>query len=178
MSRIGRTPITIPAGVTVTVTDKAVVVKGQKGELSTQLLPHISVAVADGTVIVSRNSEDKHVRSCHGLIRSLLANNIEGVANGFKKTLKLVGTGYRVQAKGTGLSLAVGYSHPVDVQPPQGVQLKVEGQDTVHIEGIDKHMVGQVAANIRKVRPPEPYKGKGIRYEDEVVRKKQGKAAA
>ncbi len=178
MSRIGRTPITIPAGVTVTVANKKVVVKGQKGELTTQLLPHITASVADGIVTVSRSAEDKQTRASHGLVRSLVNNNVEGVTNGFKKTLKLIGTGYRVQAKGSGISLAVGYSHPVEVQPPAGVHLKVEGQDTIHIEGIDKHMVGQVAANIRKVRPPEPYKGKGIRYESEVVRKKQGKAAA
>ncbi len=178
MSRIGRTPIAIPAGVTITVTNKTVVVKGQKGELTTALLPHISATQAEGELTIARNAEDKQTRANHGLIRSLVNNNVEGVTNGFKKTLKLVGTGYRVQAKGTGVSLAVGYSHPVDVKPPAGVVLKVEGQDTIHIEGIDKHMVGQVAANIRKVRPPEPYKGKGIRYESEVVRKKQGKAAA
>ncbi len=178
MSRIGRTPITIPAGVTVTVTPKSVVVKGPKGELSTKLLAHLTATVAESELTIARSAEDKQTRANHGLIRSMVANNVTGVTEGFKKTLKLIGTGYRTQAKGAGISLAVGYSHPIDILPPAGVHLKVEGQDTIHIEGIDKHMVGQVAANIRKVRPPEPYKGKGIRYENEVVRKKQGKAAA
>ncbi|MBP9819496.1 50S ribosomal protein L6 [Candidatus Woesebacteria bacterium] len=178
MSRIGRKAVAVPAGVTVTVADQKVVVKGPKGELSLPLLRGITVVVADDQLNVSRSGDEKQARANHGLIRSLLANTIIGVTQGFRKTLKLVGTGYRVQAKGAGLSLAVGYSHPVEVSAQQGISLKVEGQDTIYIEGIDKQQVGQVAANIRKVRPPEPYKGKGIRYEDEVVRKKQGKAAA
>ncbi len=178
MSRIGRKAVAVPAGVTVTVADQKVVVKGPKGELSLPLMRGITVAVADDQLNVSRSSDEEQARANHGLIRSLLANTIIGVTQGFRKSLKLVGTGYRVQAKGAGLSLAVGYSHPVEVPAQQGITLKVEGQDTIHIEGIDKQQVGQVAANIRKVRPPEPYKGKGIRYEDEVVRKKQGKAAA
>lgn len=178
MSRIGRKPISIPSGVTVTVANSVVTVKGPKGELNTPLLSNITAEVANDEVVVTRSAEDKQTRASHGLIRSLIANSVEGVTQGYKKTLKLVGTGYRAQAKGAGISLAVGFSHPVDVAPHQGISLKVEGQDTIHIEGIDKHLVGQVAANIRMIRPPEPYKGKGIRYEDEVVRKKQGKAAA
>ncbi len=178
MSRIGLKAISIPQGVTVTITEKSVDVKGPKGQLSVDLLSGIKVAVEENEVKVTRTNDEKQTRAFHGLIRSLIENNIEGVLNGYKKTLKLVGTGYRAKAQGAGVSLAVGYSHPVDITPLQGVSLKVEGTDTIHIEGIDKQAVGQVAADIRKVRPPEPYKGKGIKYEDEVVRRKQGKAAA
>lgn len=178
MSRIGRTPITIPQGVTVTVNGTSVVVKASKGELTVEIPAHISVAVEGDTVTVSRSNDEKHTKSLHGLVRSLINNSIEGVTEGFKKTLKLVGTGYRVKAQGKGVELSVGYSHPVAITPVDGVELKVEGQDTIHVSGYDKQKVGQVAAEIRKVRPPEPYKGKGIRYEDEVVRRKQGKAAA
>ena len=178
MSRIGLKAISIPQGVTVTITEKSVDVKGPKGQLSVDLLSGIKVAVEENEVKVTRINDEKQTRAFHGLIRSLIENNIEGVSNGYKKTLKLVGTGYRAKAQGAGVSLAVGYSHPVDITPLQGVSLKVEGTDTIHIEGIDKQAVGQVAADIRKVRPPEPYKGKGIKYEDEVVRRKQGKAAA
>lgn len=177
MSRIGKKVIAIPTGVTVSVAGSEVVVRGPKGELK-QLVPSgITVAVAEGQVQVSRESDDKYVRALHGLIRSLLSNHIKGVVDGFKKTLKLVGTGYRATAKGQGLSLALGFSHPVEFSPDAGVSLKVEGTDTIHIEGINKHDVGQVAANIRKIRPPEAYKGKGIRYENEVIRLKPGKTA-
>ncbi|NCN51110.1 MAG: 50S ribosomal protein L6 [Candidatus Pacebacteria bacterium] len=178
MSRIGRTPITIPQGVTVTVTGKSVVVKGTKGELIVEIPAKIAVSVEGDSVQVTRKNEEKHTKSLHGLVRSLINNSITGVAEGFKKTLKLVGTGYRAKAQGKAVELSVGYSHPVVITPIDGVEIKVEGQDTVHIMGFDKQKVGQVAAIIRKVRPPEPYKGKGIRYEDEVVRRKQGKAAA
>lgn len=178
MSRIGRTPITIPQGVTVTVNGDLVVVKASKGELTVAIPAHIAVAVEGDTVTVSRSNDEKHTKSLHGLVRSLINNSILGVTEGFKKTLKLVGTGYRVKAQGKGVELSVGYSHPVSITPIDGVELKVEGQDTIHVSGFDKQKVGQVAAEIRKVRPPEPYKGKGIRYEDEVVRRKQGKAAA
>lgn len=178
MSRIGRTPITIPQGVTVTVAAKSVVVKGTKGELTIEIPAKIAVAVEDTSVVVTRKNEEKHTKSLHGLVRSLLNNSVVGVSEGFKKTLKLVGTGYRAKAQGKSVELSVGYSHPVVIAPIDGVEIKVEGQDTIHIVGTDKQKVGQIAAEIRKVRPPEPYKGKGIRYEDEVVRRKQGKAAA
>lgn len=178
MSKIGRRAIAIPQGVTVEVTTTEVVVKGPKGSISTPLLRGIGVTVADNEVVVSRQNDEKQTKAFHGLLRSLLNNNIAGVANGFKKTLKLIGTGYRVAAKGKGLSLSVGFSHPVEFTAPDTIKLTVEGSDTIHIEGFDKQVVGQVAANIRAIKPPEPYKGKGIRYEDEVVRRKQGKAAA
>jgi large subunit ribosomal protein L6 len=178
MSKIGRVPISIPSGVTVTVQPDQVVVKGPKGELSTKLVKGISVAVEDNAVVVTRANDEIQTKAFHGLVRSLIENTIEGVTNGYKKTLKLTGTGYRVTQKGQGISLAVGFSHPVEVAPADGVKVTTEGQDTIHIEGIDKQAVGQMAANIRKVRPPEPYKGKGIRYENEEVRRKQGKTAA
>lgn len=178
MSKIGRVPISIPNGVTVTVESDQIVVKGPKGELSTPLVKGISVAVQENEVVVTRANDEIQTKALHGLIRSLVKNTIEGVSNGYKKTLKLVGTGYRVSQKGQGISLSVGFSHPVDVVPVNGVKVTVEGQDTIHVEGIDKQAVGQMASNIRKVRPPEPYKGKGIRYENEEVRRKQGKTAA
>lgn len=178
MSRIGKKSISIPQGVTVTQDGNEVVVKGAKGELRTALTRHISVVIADGSLTVERANNEKQTRAAHGLVRSLLQNNISGVTKGYKKTLKLLGTGYRVQAKGKGIDLAVGLSHHVEFVPIDGVQVAVEGTDTIHVTGIDKQQVGQVAANIRKIRPPEVYKGKGIRYEDEVVRLKPGKTAA
>lgn len=178
MSRIGRKSIVLPAGVTITVTNKVAEVKGPKGQLMVDILPKITIEVKEGEVIVGRSSEDKKTRSFHGLIRSLMQNHVVGVTEGYKKTLKLIGTGYRAKAQGAGVSLAVGYSHPVEVMAVNGVNLKVEGTDTIYLEGIDKQAVGQLAADIRKIRPPEPYKGKGIRYENEVVIRKQGKAAA
>jgi len=178
MSRIGNKPITIPNGVTITITDKSVSVKGSKGELIVDLLPGISVEQAENQVIVKRSDDERQTKAFHGLIRSLIENHIVGVSEGYKKTLKMVGTGYRVASKGAGISLSVGFSHPVEFVAQTGVKVTVEGNDTIYIEGIDKQAVGQVAANIRKIKPPEPYKGKGIRYEDEVVRKKAGKTAA
>ncbi len=178
MSRIGRTPISIPQGVTVTATAEVVTVKGPKGELVTSIPAKIKVAVADGMVVVTRSNDEKPTKALHGLVRSLVNNTIIGVTAGYKKTLKLIGTGYRAKAQGQGIQLAVGFSHPVDVPAKPGISLKVEGTDTIYVEGTDKQQVGQMAAEIRKIRPPEPYKGKGIRYEDEVVRRKQGKAAA
>ncbi len=177
MSRIGRKSITIPAGVTVQVSGVNVSVKGPKGENQVLVLPGIEVAVADNAVSVSRTNEERQTRAFHGLIRSLINNAVIGAAQGYKKTLKLIGTGYRVTAKGTGVSLALGFSHPVEIKPDAGIKLIVEGNDTIHIEGVDKHAVGQMAANIRAIRPPEPYKGKGVRYVDEVVRRKAGKTA-
>ena len=178
MSRIGRKSITLPAGVTITVANNVVDVKGPKGQLKIDVLPGITVEVKNNEVIVDRKNEVKQTRAFHGLIRSLIQNNIIGVTEGYKKTLKLIGTGYRAKAQGAGVSLAVGYSHPVEVQAVNGVTIKVQGNDTIYLEGIDKQAVGQLAADIRKIRPPEPYKGKGIRYEDEAVIRKQGKAAA
>jgi large subunit ribosomal protein L6 len=178
MSRIGRKAITLPAGVNVTVDAAKVTVTGPKGSLTVELLPGITVEVAEDQVNVGRKNELKQTRAFHGLVRSLINNHVNGVANGYKKTLKLIGTGYRVAMKGQGLSLAVGFSHPVEVAAVEGVKLTIEGNDTIHLEGIDRQVVGQLAANIRAIKPPEPYKGKGIRYVDEVVRRKQGKAAA
>ena len=178
MSRIGKKSIAIPAGVTVTVNSDSVIVKGPKGELKTVLFPTISVAVVDNEVRVTRANDQIQVKAFHGLVRSLLENNILGVTEGYSKTLKMIGTGYRAQAKGKGLSLAVGFSHSVDIEPMPGITFTLKGNDTIVVEGVDKHLVGQVSANIRKIRPPEPYQGKGIRYIDEVVRRKQGKAAA
>lgn len=177
MSRIGRKAITIPSGVTAQVSGNEVVIKGPKGELKVPVLPGITVTVAEGSLNVSRTNDERQTRAFHGLIRSLLLNSVTGVSEGYKKTLKLIGTGYRVAMKGQGLSLSLGFSHPVEVVATPGIKLSIDGNDTIYIEGIDKQSVGQVAANIRKIRPPEPYKGKGVRYEDEVVRRKAGKTA-
>ncbi len=177
MSRIGKKLVAIPAGVTVTVIGAEVTVKGPKGENKVQVLPGIVVTVQDQAVAVTRTNEERQTRAFHGLIRSLVNNAILGAANGFKKTLKLQGTGYRVALKGTGISLSLGFSHPVEVKPDAGIKLSIEGNDTIHIDGVDKHAVGQMAANIRSIRPPEPYKGKGVRYVDEVVKRKAGKTA-
>lgn len=165
----------IPAGVTLTQTGDVMSVKGSKGELTVQVPVGITVSVAEGEVKIDRARDDRQDRANHGLIRSLLNNAIIGVSEGYSKTLKLIGTGYRAQAQGQGLRLALGFSHPVDVAAVPGVTFKVENQDTIVITGIDKQVIGQVAANIREIRPPEPYQGKGVRYEDEVVRRKQGK---
>lgn len=178
MSRIGRKPIELPAGVTVTVAGTVITVKGPKGELTITLLPGVVVKVEDGKVLVERSNDERETRAFHGLTRSLINNHVTGVSTGYKKTLKLVGTGYRVTAKGTGLSLSLGFSHPVEFKPEPGISFAVEGNDTIIVSGIDRQQVGQTAANIRSERPPEPYKGKGIRYEDEVVRRKAGKTAS
>lgn len=178
MSLIGKQPISIPSGVTIDVSGSVVNVKGPKGQLSMPVLEGISVKVDGDQLIVEQVKKSRETNALHGLVRSLLSNQVLGVTEGYKKTLKLVGTGYRVQAKGAGISLAVGYSHQVEVNPNPGVSIKVEGNDTIIVEGIDKQAVGQMAANIRKVKPPENYKGKGIRYEDEFVKIKPGKTAA
>jgi large subunit ribosomal protein L6 len=178
MSRIGKKLIVLPSGVTAVVSGTEVTVKGPKGELKVAVLPGITVELQDSNMSVARTNEERQTRAYHGLIRSLLQNTVVGVSEGYKKTLKLIGTGYRVAMKGQGVSLSLGFSHPVEVVPPTGIKLTTEGNDTIHIEGIDKQAVGQVAANIRKIRPPEPYKGKGVRYVDEVVRRKAGKAAS
>lgn len=176
MSRIGRTPVVLPAGVTLEVKDGAIVVKGPKGELREVLQRGISVEVKDGEVIVTRKGDDKQTRAFHGLVRSLIANMVQGVTQGYEIRLEMVGTGYRVALQGTKLVLSVGFSHTVDVPQPQGITFTVEGNNKIVIKGISKHDVGQIAANIRKIRPPEPYKGKGIKYDNEVIRRKAGKA--
>ncbi len=178
MSKIGKKIITIPSQVTVTIDGDQLVTRGNKGELKLTILPNIEVQIADNQISLSRKNDEKQTKANHGLMRSLIANNVEGVTNAYKKTLKLIGTGYRVNAKGADLSMTLGFSHVVEVKAVAGVTFKVEGNDTIHIEGIDKQLVGQVAADIRGLRPPEPYLGKGIRYIDEVVKKKPGKAAA
>ena len=170
-------PITIPAEVTVEIGRDVVKVKGPKGELSTNILVGIKVKQKDDSLEVSTSNHEKQTKANHGLIRSLINNDIIGVTEGYKKTLKMVGTGYRVQQRGIGLNLQVGLSHDVEFFAPEGVSLVVEGNDTIIISGIDKQQVGQTAAEIRAVKKPEPYKGKGIRYEGEVVRRKQGKTS-
>jgi len=176
MSRIGRMPIDIPAGVTITVDGQDVTVKGPKGELSLTVASPIEAKVEENQVIVTRPDDERASRSLHGLTRTLINNNIIGVTQGYEKKLEVVGTGYRVNAKGQALEFALGYSHSITVEPPQGITFSVEGNDKVIVSGIDKQAVGEVAANIRKLRKPEPYKGKGVRYEGERVRRKAGKA--
>jgi large subunit ribosomal protein L6 len=176
MSRIGRLPIDIPGGVTVTVEGQNVSVKGPKGELSLVVSAPIEVAIEDNQVVVTRPNDERLSRSLHGLTRTLINNQIIGVTQGYTKGLEVVGTGYRVAAKGNSLEFALGYSHPITVDPPAGITFQVEGNNKVTVVGIDKQAVGEVAANIRKLRKPEPYKGKGVRYAGEVVRRKAGKA--
>jgi large subunit ribosomal protein L6 len=176
MSRIGRLPITVPSGVTVTVDGQAVNVKGPKGELSLTVKAPIEVALEDGTLTVTRPDDERASRSLHGLTRTLISNQIIGVTEGYSKGLEIVGTGYRVQSKGNSLEFALGYSHSITFDPPAGISFEVEGNTKVTVRGIDKQAVGEVAANIRKLRKPEPYKGKGVRYAGEVVRRKAGKS--
>ena len=178
MSRIGKLPIAVPDGVDVQIDGLTVTVTGPKGEL-TQTMPE-GVEIArddDGNVVVTRLTDARSHRARHGLVRSLVANMVTGVSDGYSKALELVGIGYRAQAKGRDLELQVGYSHPVLIEAPEGIDFDVPQPTRVVVNGIDKVLVGQIAANIRKVRPPEPYKGKGVRYEDERVRRKAGKAA-
>mgnify|MGYP000406885801 CR=1 FL=1 len=176
MSRIGRLPIDIPAGVTVSVDGRQVTVKGPKGELSLVVAAPIEAKVEDGQVLVTRPDDERESRSLHGLTRSLINNQIVGVTQGYSKALEIVGTGYRVQQKGSSVEFALGFSHPVTVEPPAGITFTVEGNNKLTVAGIDKQAVGETAANIRKIKKPEPYKGKGIRYAGEVVRRKAGKA--
>jgi large subunit ribosomal protein L6 len=176
MSRIGRLPIDIPSGVDVTVDGRVVTVKGPRGELALTVAQPIAVAVEDGRVSVTRPDDERESRSLHGLTRTLIANNIQGVTQGYSKSLDVVGTGYRVQARGANVEFALGFSHPVLVEPPAGITFTVEGNNRLTVSGIDKQAVGETAANIRKIRKPEPYKGKGVRYTGEVVRRKAGKA--
>ena len=177
MSRIGKEPIAVPAGVDVSVDGSRVSVKGPRGQLEQSFHPDMRILLEDGTVRVERPSDERDHRSLHGLTRTLIANMVEGVTQGYEKRLEIVGVGYRAVLKGTDLELAVGFSHPVSFQPPEGIEFEVPAPNRIVIRGIDKQLVGEIAANVRKVRKPEPYKGKGIRYEGERVRKKAGKAA-
>ncbi len=178
MSRIGKLPVAIPKGVTVELEDSLLKVKGPKGELSQSLHPEITVGVEEGRIVVTRPSDQKRHRALHGLMRSLINNMVGGVSEGFSKTLEIHGVGYRAEPADAGVRLYLGYSHPVDYKAPEGVSITVESPTKLKVEGIDKQSVGQAAAEIRKVRPPEPYKGKGIRYEGEHVRRKAGKTGA
>jgi large subunit ribosomal protein L6 len=176
MSRIGRRPIPVPNGVTVTVQGSAITVKGPKGELSRKLHPEMLVALENGVVNVNRPSEEQKHRALHGLTRSLIANMVEGVTQGYKKQLEITGVGYKAEVKPFGLQLALGYSHPLEYRAPAGIKLTAPQPTVVIIEGADKEKVGQVAAEIRLLRKPEPYKGKGVKYQGEQVRRKAGKA--
>ena len=178
MSRIGKKPIPVPAGVSVTVEGNTVKVKGPKGELVRDVRPEITVKVEDGVITMDRPSEQKQHRAYHGLTRALVANMVQGVTAGYRKSLDIVGVGYRAEKKGENLVLTVGYSHQVTYPQPRGITITTPALTSIVIEGIDKEKVGQVAAEIRSVRPPEPYKGKGIRYTGEQVRRKAGKAGA
>jgi large subunit ribosomal protein L6 len=176
MSRIGRLPIDIPAGVTVAIDGQHVSVKGPKGELELTVKEPIEAQMVDNQVVVSRPDDERSSRSLHGLSRTLIANLIIGVTEGYKKDLEVVGTGYRLASQGQGVEFQLGYSHPINVTPPAGITFTVEGNNKLTVSGIDKQAVGEVAANIRKLRKPEPYKGKGVRYAGENVRRKAGKA--
>lgn len=176
MSRIGLQPVIVPKGVTVTINDNVLHVKGSKGELTQSFDPLVSFVVNDTEVQVSRANESKQAKSMHGLYRSLLNNMVTGVSQGFTKALVINGVGYRAEVNGSVLTLNLGYSNPIEYAIPEGAQVSMEGNSKVAVSGIDKAIVGQVAAEIRKLRPPEPYKGKGIRYENENVRRKVGKS--
>ena len=177
MSRIGKYPVPVPSGVDVTIDGAVVTVKGPKGTLSHTVPEPISVNRAeDGALVVSRPDDERESRSLHGLTRTLIANLVTGVTQGYERKLEIVGTGYRAVAKGSSVELALGFSHPVVVDPPEGITITVEGNNKLTVAGIDKQQVGEVAANIRKLRKPEPYKGKGVRYAGEQIRRKAGKA--
>ena len=176
MSRIGRMPVTVPSGVDVTIDGREVTVTGPKGQLSLTVAEPIEVSQRDGVITVTRPTDEGRVRALHGLSRTLVANMVTGVTEGYRKTLEIVGVGYRVQAKGADLEISLGYSHPVTVTAPAGITLRVESPTRLVVEGIDKQQVGEVAANIRKLRKPDPYKGKGVRYSGEQIRRKVGKA--
>jgi len=178
MSRIGKKPVTVPKGVNLDLQGQVVAVKGPRGELRRTLHPEMQLALADGVLTVARPSEDKKHKALHGLTRTLVQNMVDGVAKGFNKTLEIQGVGYKAEAKPYGVNLIVGFSHPVKYDAPKGIKISVENNTVVKIEGADKEIVGQVAAELRAVRPPEPYKGKGIRYQGEQVRRKAGKTGA
>ena len=176
MSRIGRMPVTIPGGVDVTINGREVTVTGPKGKLSLEVAEPIEVSQRDGVITVTRPNDEGNIRALHGLSRSLVANMVTGVTEGYRKTLEIVGVGYRVQARGSDLEFSLGFSHPVTVVPPEGITFRVEAPTRFVVEGIDKQKVGEIAAQIRKLRKPDPYKGKGVRYQGEQVRRKVGKA--
>lgn len=176
MSRIGKMPVEVPSGVDIQVDGAQVTVKGSKGQLSREFTDRVSFSVEDGVITVGREDDTRESRALHGLSRALLANMVHGVSEGFSKVLEIQGVGYRASLKGADLELLVGFSHPVDVKAPQGITFEVPEPTRIVVSGIDKEQVGQVTADIRKVRPPEPYKGKGIRYAGEYVRRKAGKA--
>jgi large subunit ribosomal protein L6 len=176
MSRIGRLPIPVPSGVDVAIDGQAVSVKGPKGALSLTVAEPIAVAKEDSVIKVTRPNDEGKVRALHGLSRTLIANMVTGVTEGYSKTLEIVGVGYRVQAKGKNLEFSLGFSHPVVVEPPEGITFRVEAPTRFVVEGIDKQLVGEIAARIRKLRKPDPYKAKGVRYQGEVIRRKVGKA--
>jgi len=176
MSRIGRMPVKVPKGVSVTAEGTTVTVKGPKGELKKTFHPDLAIKVENGDVIVSRPSDEKLHKSLHGLTRTLIANMIEGVTAGYSKTLEIAGVGYKAEPRPYGLQFALGYSHPIEYRAPAGIKLTAPNPTTVQVEGADKEIVGQVAAEIRSLRPPEPYKGKGIKYMGEIIRRKAGKA--
>jgi large subunit ribosomal protein L6 len=178
MSRIGKKPVTVPQGVTLDLKGSEVAVKGPKGELRRQLHPEMQLALADGIFTVTRPSEEQKHKALHGLTRTLVQNMIDGVSKGFTKTLEIQGVGYKAEAKPYGVNLVVGFSHPVKYEAPKGIKISVENNTTVKVEGADKEKVGQVAAELRAVRPPEPYKGKGVRYQGEQIRRKAGKTGA
>ena len=176
MSRIGRQPVAIPSGVTVVVTpDNVVTVKGQKGQLVRAMNKKINIAVEDNSVVVTRKYDEKESRALHGLTRALVQNMVSGVTEGYQKTLELVGVGYRAQLQGKKLVMSLGYSHPVEINPVEGITFETPAANRVVVKGIDKELVGAVAADIRTWRKPEPYKGKGIKYDNEVIRRKEGK---
>lgn len=177
MSRIGNKPITIPAGVRATVGELRLTAEGPRGKLEMAVHPLVSMSVEGDQLVVKRTEETKLAKSIHGMTRSRAQAVIEGVDKGFNKKLELVGTGYRVAKQGQGLTLSLGFSHPVTVDPVEGINFEIEGNTAILVAGIDKQLVGQTAANIRRLRPPEPYKGKGIKYADEIVRRKPGKQA-
>jgi large subunit ribosomal protein L6 len=176
MSRIGKRPISIPSKVSVAIDGQSVLVKGPKGELSRVLPNEVEVSQEGETVVVKRRDESRAARQRHGLSRTLVANMVEGVSQGFQRRLEIIGVGYRAAVQGKNLNLSMGFSHPVQIEPPDGIQFAVENNTNVTVTGIDKEIVGNTAARIRAVRPPEPYKGKGIRYFGEVVKRKAGKA--
>jgi large subunit ribosomal protein L6 len=177
MSRIGKRPVPLPQGVTASIDGRTVTVKGPKGEISRTVHPELSVALENEAVAVKRPSDEPRHKALHGLTRTLVANMVEGVTKGFSKSLEIQGVGYKAEVKPFGVQLVVGYSHPVPYHAPKGIKISVDGNTQVKVEGVDKELVGQVAAELRSVRPPEPYKGKGIRYVGEQVRRKAGKTA-
>ncbi len=178
MSRIGKRPIPVPDKVTVTIDGQTIVVKGSKGELTRTLPAGVTLSQADGHIIVARVNDSRMARERHGLCRTLVANMVEGVSKGYERKLEIQGVGYRAAVQGKNLNLNMGYSHPVSIEPPSGITFAVENPTNVTVSGIDKELVGNVAAKVRAVRPPEPYKGKGIRYQGEHVRRKVGKSGA